>query len=223
LIRLKKEVRLTEDVYLAIIGDVVGSREVENRGALQRHLILAIDRVNKHFHDKLAAGFVLTIGDEFQGLLNQASGIDRLLSDFRAAVHPVELRFGVGFGTLDTPLEMVALGMDGPCFHRARAAIERADARGTPIEVEGETDHPSLHIYSLLYAGLRKGWTTRQRQVFDLAMSGVNGKSIALRLGITPSAVSQHLRAAEAEIIAEATGYWVELLQGFFRGRGSDA
>jgi DNA-binding CsgD family transcriptional regulator len=213
---------LDENVYLAVIGDVVGSRDVENRGNLQRHLNLAIDRVNKNYKEQIAAGFVLTIGDEFQGLLNQATGVEVLLSDLRASVHPVELRFGIGFGTLDTTLEMVALGMDGPCFHRARTAIERAETRGTPNEVEVGLERPGLHIYSLLYAGLRKGWTTRQRQVFDLAMARVPGKSIALRLGITASAVSQHLRAAEAEIILEATRYWVESLQQLFRGVTDD-
>lgn len=214
---------MAEDVYLAIIGDVVRSREVENRGILQDQLNQAIDRVNKQFKELLAAGFVLTIGDEFQGLLNQARGVNAILAEFRAAVHPVELRFGIGIGRLDTPLEAVALGMDGPCFHRARKAIERADARGTPIEVEAAVDRPSLHIYSLLYAGLRKRWTTRQRQVLDLAMSGITGKAIGAQLGITPSAVSQHLRAAEAEIVTEATGYWIELLEGLFRRGASDA
>jgi DNA-binding CsgD family transcriptional regulator len=218
-----KEDRLSQKVYLAIIGDVVRSREVENRGILQEQLNKVIDRVNRRFDATLAANFVLTIGDEFQGLLNQAREVNAILADFRAAVHPVELRFGIGIGTLDTPLEAVALGMDGPCFHRARTAIERADARGTPIEVDAAVDRPSLHIYSLLYAGLRKRWTTRQRQVLDLAMSGISGKAIGVQLGITPSAVSQHLRAAEAEIITEATGYWIEMLQGLFHRSEVDA
>jgi DNA-binding NarL/FixJ family response regulator len=151
----------------------------------------------------------LTIGDEFQGLLKHSEPVDKLLADIRASVHPIELRFGLGIGGLDTPLEIVALGMDGQCFRRARSALERAVSRETLIEVETSRSDPGFHIFSLLYAGMRQRWTMRQKQVFDLSMSGVPGKSIALRLGITASAVSQHLRAAEAERIFEATQHWL--------------
>jgi len=203
--------------YLAIIGDVVGSKEVEDRRNLQQRLRVVVDRANRLFTKTIAAGFVLTIGDEFQGLLSGVDGIDKLLADIRASVYPIELRFGLGIGGIETPLEMVALGMDGPCFHRARLAIERAATRETLVEVEAAQALPAFHIYSLLYAGLRERWTSRQKQVFDLSMSGVAGKSIALRLGVTASAVSQHLRAAEAERIFSATQYWIESLRIGFR------
>lgn len=210
-------VNMTSQTYLAIIGDVVGSREVEDRRNLQQRLRVAVDRANRLYTNSIAAGFVLTIGDEFQGLMKDVEGVDKLLADIRASVHPIELRFGLGFGGLDSPLENVALGMDGPCFHRARTAIGRAESRESLIDVETPQPDPGFQIYSLLYAGLRQRWTMRQKQVFDLSMSGVPGKSIALRLGITASAVSQHLRAAEAERIFAATKYWIESLQIAFR------
>jgi hypothetical protein len=177
---------------------------------------VAVDRANRLYTNDIAAGFVLTIGDEFQGLLKDVDSVAKLLADIRASVHPIELRFGIGFGGLDTPLEIVALGMEGPCFHRARTALERAESHDSLIDVETPNPDPGFHIYSLLYAGLRQRWTMRQKQVFDLSMSGVPGKSIALRLGITASAVSQHLRAAEAERIFAATKYWIDLLQNAF-------
>lgn len=208
---------MTTETYLAIIGDVVGSREVEDRRNLQQRLRVAVDRANRLYTKTIAAGFVMTIGDEFQGLLKEPEGVDKILADIQASVHPIELRFGLGIGGLETPLEMVALGMDGPCFHRARAAIERAESRESFIDVEAPRQIPGFHIYSLLYAGLRQRWTMRQKQVFDLSMSGVPGKSIALRLGITASAVSQHLRAAEAERIFAATQYWITSLRIAFK------
>lgn len=208
---------MTSQIYLAIIGDVVGSRDVEDRKNLQQRLRVAVDRANRLYTNSIAAGFVLTIGDEFQGLLKDVEEVDKLLADIRASVHPIELRFGLGFGGLDTPLEIVALGMDGTCFQRARTAIERAESHESLIDVETPQPDPGFHIYSLLYAGLRQRWTMRQKQVFDLSMSGVPGKSIALRLGITASAVSQHLRAAEAERIFAATKYWIESLSIAFR------
>ena len=209
-----------ETIYLAIIGDVVGSRGVQDRRELQHRLREAIDLVNQRFEGSIASRFVLTIGDEFQGLMVGVDAIDRLMALLRSAVHPVELRFGLGVGRLDTPLEPVALGMDGPCFHRARSAIERAENQDTLIEVMVDSDEKGFTIYSLLYAGMRRHWTERQQQVVDLAMAGMSGKETARHLGITPSAVSQHLKAAEAEFVFNATEVWIAVFQKAFLTQG---
>ena len=211
---------MARSIFLAIIGDVVASRGVQDRKELQARLRSAIALVNQRFASEIASHFVLTIGDEFQGLLHSAKEVDRILAVFRSIVHPVELRMGLGIGRLDTALEPIALGMDGPCFHRARAAIEQAKRRATPVEAVAEAEDPCFGIYSLLFAGLRRGWTERQQQVVDLAMGGKAGKSIAAELGITPSAVSQHLRAAEAESVFEATCLWLNAIQKAFNSEG---
>jgi len=199
--------------YLAIIGDVVRSRELRERGAVQGRLRDGIDRVNEVFASQIASKFVLTIGDEFQGLLKEVDEIIHLLAVLRIAIHPIEQRIGIGVGLLETTLEEVALGMDGPCFHHARNAIERAKVSGTSIEVETDNLDEPFRIYSLLYSGLRRGWTSRQREVFDLSMAGNSGKGIARKLGVSPSAVSQHLRAAEADVTHDATEIWFDALR----------
>jgi DNA-binding NarL/FixJ family response regulator len=102
--------------------------------------------------------------------------------------------------------------MDGPCFHRARGAIECAKAWRTYIEVGTKGQEEAFRIYALLYSGFRSQWTPRQRQVFDLSISGKAGKKIATQLGITPSAVSQHLGAAGAKIVFDATEFWVDAI-----------
>ncbi len=195
-------------VYLAIIGDVVASRAAADRAQLQARLGAGLEAANTIFAAQLAAAFVLTVGDEFQGLLLSGREVSALLANLRAAVHPQEVRFGLGIGPLDTPLRPQALGMDGPCFHRARAAVERAERRGTALEVEAPVDQPALDIYSLLYSQLRRGWTAKQRQVVDLAMAGLNGRAMAARLGVSPSAVSQRLHAAGAPAVIRAARSW---------------
>lgn len=202
--------------YLAIIGDVVGSRDLHDRGEVQQQLRMGISKVNKEFSTSIASDFILTIGDEFQGLLESVDAIPQLLAVLRSQIHPVEQRIGIGIGGLHTELEPVAIGMDGPCFHRARSAIERAKAFGTYLEVETKGVDEAFRIYALLYSGFRGQWTPRQRQVFDLSLSGYAGKTIARQLAITPSAVSQHLGAAGANIVFDATGFWVDALQRAF-------
>ncbi|MGH2621881.1 MAG: SatD family protein [Anaerolineales bacterium] len=203
---------MAKGVYLAVIGDIVGSKTISNRGAFQRRLARAITSANKSFAQTIASRFVLTVGDEFQGLLAREEQIVAILASLRSAIHPVELRFGIGVGRINTPLRPEALGMDGPCFHYGRGALERAAARGTPVEVEAGTLQEPFSIYALLYSALRGRWTQRQRQVIDLAMSGMEGKRIASRLSISPPAVTQHLAAARWKEIEEATRNWQQAL-----------
>lgn len=44
-------------------------------------------------------------------------------------IHPIQLRFGLGFGPLNTSIKENALGMDGPAFYSAREAIKTASDR----------------------------------------------------------------------------------------------
>lgn len=204
------------EIYIAVIGDVVASRRAEERSKLQERLRAALKGVNKEFSWLVLAGFLITVGDEFQGLLGGAEEIDRLVAMLRARMSPVELRIGLGYGPLDTPLQPQAIGMDGPCFHRARAAIERAKAEGTAVEVELGRTAPAFEVYSLLYSELRGRLTRKQRRVLDMAGLGMEGVRIASQLEISPSAVSQHLRAAGYDSIRKATRIWShEILSAF--------
>ncbi|GMR11068.1 MAG: SatD family protein [Anaerolineae bacterium] len=194
--------------YTAVIGDVVGSRKAGDRSGLQDRLGGGLRDVNTAFDVTIAAEFVLTVGDEFQGLLSSASALDLILATLRTHAFPAELRFGVGVGPLETALRSQAIGMDGRCFHNARQAIERAAERRTPVEVQAEGPKAPFEIYSLLYGVIRSRWTTRQREVVDLSASGLEGREVAEYLSITPSAVSQHLRAAGAKELRAATVEW---------------
>ncbi len=195
--------------YLAVIGDVIGSRQAPDRGGLQQRLQGGLRDVNAAFAGLVAAEFVLTVGDEFQGLLQGALELDKLLATLRTHAFPAELRVGLGIGGLDTELRQQALGMDGPCFHRARQAIERAEDRHTPVETESGQPGAAFEIYALMSGYMRRRWTQRQRQVVDLVRSGLEGREVAAHLSITPSAVSQHLRAAGQKYLESAGILWL--------------
>lgn len=203
---------MAKEIYIAVIVDVVGSRAIANHAKFQKRLAQTITSINESFAQAIASRFVLTVGDEFQGLLASADPIVQILASLRSPIHPVELRFGIGVGPISTPLQPEALGMDGLCFHSARTALERADQRVTPVEVEAGTVQEPFSTYALLYGALRGLWTQRQRQIIDLAMSGLAGKKIAARLSISPPAVTQHLRAARWNEVKVATSSWQHAL-----------
>lgn len=55
--------------YCAIIGDINESRKLEKRGAVQKIFERAVEQINKTYQDEIASKFLITTGDEFQGLL----------------------------------------------------------------------------------------------------------------------------------------------------------
>ncbi len=203
---------ITRAKLFAVIGDIVKSREVEDREALQVKIQSGLDQVNDRYVDTIAARFILTAGDEFQGLMTSPKNLDEIIALLRSAVHPTQLRFGIGFGSLSTSLRSDAIGMDGPCFYRARSAIENAKLYKILISVDVGKKRSCLDIYGLLYSQLRWGWTERQSQIIDLSMIGLSGKEISRKIGISASAVSQHRRAAGEQFIRRATELWKEVL-----------
>src|SRR5688572_7174738 len=110
---------------IAVIGDMVHSRELspKDRASAQRDFSHLITLLNRRYRRSIAARFVITLGDEFQGLLSNPEVIPDLVWLIETEYHQRDLRLGFGMGALHTPLRPVALNMDGPVLHNARAAI----------------------------------------------------------------------------------------------------
>src|SRR5579863_269032 len=67
--------------YIAIIADMVGSRSMARpqRRVLQQQFARVIASLNRDYRKTIASKFVITLGDEFQGLLNSAIAIPDLI------------------------------------------------------------------------------------------------------------------------------------------------
>lgn len=73
----------------------------------------------------MAAKFLITLGDEFQGLLVKPNHLLEIIDDIQREIYPVRLRFGVGIGKITTQISPeAAIGSDGPAFYAARNIIE---------------------------------------------------------------------------------------------------
>lgn len=186
---------------IGVIGDLVASRRVrgEARERLQERFTDLMHHLNRQYQSVILARFVVTTGDEFQGLLRDASAIPDLIWEIEAALLPMEARLGFGRGTLETRLEEVAVGMDGPVWHRAREAVEMAGderGRGSCFVGFGDDTDPTLDALARLLKLIRDGWTQRQRQVAGRLRTGRTHEEIGEELGISRQAVSKHAAAA---------------------------
>lgn len=110
---------------VAVIADMIQSRRLSlaRRTAVQHELETFLADVNRRYRRSVLAGFLVTLGDEFQGLLGDAGALPDIVQDARERLPHVRFRIAVGYGALTTPLRKQALGTDGPAWHQARALL----------------------------------------------------------------------------------------------------
>lgn len=201
--------------YIAVIGDLVQSRESLDRLGVQRRFAHALRRINRRHAAAIAAQFRILTGDECEGLLATHAPVYAILREIESGVGAGRIRFGVGCGTLAlSPREFRNVGMlDGPAFHAARAALRlarEARTRECPVlaQVSGfARDGPANTILALLGVALGR-MTPRRRQVYDTYRREGTIDRAARHLGVHRSTVGKalarqayhHLLAAEATV-----------------------
>ncbi|AWB26909.1 SatD family protein [Halococcoides cellulosivorans] len=189
--------------FVALIGDIRGSRELDDRSGVQEEFEQVVaslsDRVSS---DSIASQFTVTTGDEFQVLLTDVTDAIDAAVAASDRFHPVGLRFGIGTGTLDTAINPdQTIGMDGPCFHRARDAIKAAQKEGAWIRVAGWSPAVDDHVNTMvdLVQCVREDWTDRQAQ-FARALSEEDTQTaVADRYDVAKSTVSESIDAGHVQ------------------------
>lgn len=215
-------------VYVALIGDIRGSRELEDRAEVQERFRELVEHLNESIltgsaagavatndGDPLASRLTVTTGDEFQGLLDDGTATVRAAVEASDRFEPAALRFGLGRGTLETDLnEEQAIGMDGPCFHRARAALKAARADEAWIRVAGWPDTLDRHASRMfdLVQAVREDWTDRQAEFARALQAEGTQQRVAERFSVSKSTVSESLSAGHVHEVRAAETSLGELL-----------
>ena len=192
--------------YLVVIGDIRGSRQLPHRAELQKTMEDGLRHINAAFKDALAAGFVVTLGDEFQGVLKgPGDAIDVLVALDLEFARAIPIRYGLGWGPITTEMRAMAVGMDGPCFHGARDAVQKGKRDGRWVTVSGFGEDDDIINALLGLAGeVRSRWTDVQRETVEQARRARTQREVASARGVHESSVSQTLKAAMNDSVLEA-------------------
>lgn len=199
-------------MYCALIGDIVGSRQLDQRWEVQEKLKAVLSDVNRRFEEDLAAKFTITLGDEFQGLLASTEELLVLVDTIRLSMHPVKIRFGIGIGPMATKInEKAALGADGPAYHVAREGLSTVKALNNKYvqgfsdtrcyyydPKTGSTNELAIFNAALSAIGfIADKWTEKQRDIIkELESSDLSQREIGKKLAITQSSVQRRLDSA---------------------------
>lgn len=198
--------KLVYNPYIAVIGDIKNSKEIAERRNIQLKLKEVLDKINEKYESAIASKFMITLGDEFQGLLCHGKDAIDIIEEIQQEMYPVQIRFGVGIGAISTDINPeMAIGADGPGYYKARAAIEwlkdseqRSKVQASDIRIEIENDRNSnsrlLNTILALMTTISNNWSERQREIiWDFERYKGSQAECAERLGVTQSSVQRSL------------------------------
>ena len=199
-------------LYIALIGDLIESKQLNNRKQAQQELQELMAVLNQDYQAYLVSPFTITTGDEFQALLRPNPEIMQLIDQIVLGfTHPI--RFGLGLGEIVTEINREqSIGSDGPAYWRARTAInavhEKNDYGSSRIAVSLGDEELSQAVNTVLAAAsfIQSKWNTSQREVLERMLTeyiydeNFSHGEIAELLQISPSALSKRLKSSGLKI-----------------------
>ena len=196
---------------VVVLGDVKGSRRLQRRPAVAAKVRTGLADLNRAHRAALRGAFDVQKGiDEFGGVVRPGADLGGLLLDAWERFHPIAVRFAVVRGDLDVAPAAPARRLpsvryfDGPAFHEAAQALDRARRQERLVELRLGGD-PALEaltaeLANALYLHVL-AWTPRQLQVVRAYRAAGNQEAVGRRLRIAQSTVSWALRRTHARAV----------------------
>lgn len=203
--------------YAVIIADIKGSKKMEEMERYEWQLFLksAIVQVNENWASSIEALFMITKGDEFQGVVHNIPNAHSIMIEFERLLTPLELRFGIGVGSIQKMGAEIPIEMDGPAFHFANKALNRAKKLKNRVQfhsADPQLDKYINTLYSLIYA-IKGRWSDINRSRYWKYKEMGTYDKVADLEGVSPQAVWDSLRSANAIEVIEAEKTVKEFLQ----------
>lgn len=192
--------------YIAIIGDIKDSKKITNRDEVQDKMNRTLKYINEFYLEDIAAKFIITLGDEFQGLLKNNEHILDIIKYIQREMYPVRMRFGVGIGEISTTIySEAAIGADGPAYYAARKMIQelreqekvlRKQAPDIKISIYDteNVDVEEINTILALMKVIEDEWSEKQRfTIWDMSQNGGSQGECAKRMNTTQSTIARRL------------------------------
>ncbi|HSH35264.1 SatD family protein [Schnuerera sp.] len=193
---------------VAIIGDIIDSRNIEDRSQIQEKLKKILRDVNIKYKEYVISKWTITLGDEFQALIKPNLEIFKILDYISYKMDPIKIRFGMGLGEIYTNINYEkSIGADGPAYWNARDAIEiihdNNNYGNSKISYKSKNKNDEIINNLLNYTDwMKENWTNTQREVLyallenNIYNENFKQKLLAKELGISESAMSKRVRTS---------------------------
>ncbi|RLA51969.1 MAG: hypothetical protein DRR42_08810 [Gammaproteobacteria bacterium] len=190
---------------IALIGDIRSSRDLDDRGKVQRSLQECLTDLNKQYNDVLISPLTITLGDEFQALLGCAEEIWKIIFKIECQMYPTRIRFGIGIGNISTDINTKsAIGMDGPAFYSARHAMQEIKKSEDCYKIKGlEKDEELTNNMLTLISDNKIKWEENRIKIFHDLLEHKKVNAIALNIGISQTAVYKNISDGSLKVIGK--------------------
>lgn len=179
--------------FVVLIADVRGSRNMTQDARYEGQLFLksALVQINEKFGQRIEAPFMITKGDEIQGVTKQLGDAIEIILDMEQILHPLKLRYAIGTGEIHKMGSLIPIEMDGPAFHRANEALELCKKNKCDIFVNTENikDNMLLNHYFNLIFFIKNRWNEKNfERYWDYKELGTFDK-VAKKENVSPQAI----------------------------------
>jgi hypothetical protein len=191
---------MSSTIYAVLIADVMESRARADLRSLLGKKLAAISR--RQLRRKLIQlPYSVTAGDEFQTVTRNLPSIPAVIRDLRAALRPLSLRIGVGFGSVSGRIQAPVNRLGGEAFQSARKAIENIKTGNlfkfevlTAFVSRYEQFDKTINLIYGLHDTLVLKITERQWETIQEFLDSPTLEQTAKRLKLDDSTVSRNLK-----------------------------
>lgn len=198
---------MDDELFAVLTGDIVGSTKLEDIDHRQLLKVLksSFEDINLIVSDFKLGSFEVYRGDSFQGVLKKPKAALKAVVAIRAGLRKrskpmnfsIDVRIGVGIGTIDYLPDNRTIEGDGEAFRLSGPALDemKVDQR---LAFRTPWDHINDEINTecaLLDAIINK-WTPEQAEAVLLQLKGLTQQEAGEELGISQPAVRKRLKRA---------------------------
>ncbi|HEM6265929.1 TPA: DNA-binding protein [Streptococcus suis] len=196
--------------YIAIIGNIIHSKQVTQRSNTIEGLKQQLNRINHSFAQDFASPFTITKGDEFQALCKPNPYIFLMIDQIQLAFRDrLKIKFGIGLGEILTAIDSrLSIGADGPAYWEAQKALkfilDKDDYGSSLVAFSSEYKQIDRVINPLLTSSdfIKATWNRSQTDLFETLISqkiyqeDFTQKPIAEKMKLSQSAFTKRLKSS---------------------------
>ncbi|GAB6282589.1 MAG: SatD family protein [Ignavibacterium sp.] len=198
---------------IVLIGDIVSSQDIKERGMIQKKMINLFKKINEN-NASLNSPYTITLGDEFQAVYKNANTIFKDICFIKSNIYPIKIRFSIGIGEITTPInKKQSIGMDGPAFYNARKGMNRLKNTSYYLLIEGiESDIKLIENILFLISHFSSNWKKTRFNILNLIYENKSVLEISKKLKVTDKSVYKNINAGSLMVIKNITNEICELI-----------
>lgn len=204
-----------------LIGDISQSRNIDKklRPYIQTGLEQLFQKISKQHKGKILSPLMLTLGDEFQGVLISPMAAFDIIQDIEVGARGlgITLRYAVACDVLHTPInKKEPLRMDGPAFWMSRALIEKKTLKYSFYLKEFKFNE-TLNVLLEVQDDIEHSWSENQRSHIQTLQQNpsLSYVEFAEMKHKNVSTISRSLKSAKYELYQKVIREICVLLEGY--------